>query len=76
MSVQDLEHRFNYHPPTTDQRRRQHEMVRADCLSLAQTLNESLPDSREKALAIAKIEEAMFWANAALARQPDGVDGA
>lgn len=64
MSVQDLEHRF------------EHEMVRADCLSLAETLNESLPDSREKALAITKIEEAMFWANAALARQPDGIDGA
>jgi hypothetical protein len=69
--VEDLAHRFNYHPPKSDMRRRQHEMVRADCLSLAETLNEALPDGREKSLAITKIEEAMFWANAALARQPD-----
>ena len=69
--VEDLAHRFNYHPPLTDVRRRQHELVRADCLALAQTLDEALPDGREKSLAITKIEEAMFWANAALARHPD-----
>ena len=71
--IDDLAHRFNYHPPLTDTRRRQHEMVRADCLSLAQTLDAALPDGREKALAI---KEAMFWGNAALARQPDDGTGA
>lgn len=69
--VENLAHRFNYHPPKTDARRTAHEDVRATCLALAEELDGLLPDGREKSLAITKIEEAMFWANAALARQPD-----
>lgn len=71
MSIPDLENRFRYHPPQTEQRRQAHETVRSGLLTTAERLDELLPDGREKSLAITKLEEAMFWANASLARQPD-----
>ncbi len=72
--VEDLAHRFNYHPPRSGRRASQHENVRAMCLDVATSLDEALPDGREKSIAITKIEEAMFWANAALARSPDSAE--
>ncbi|NRQ35997.1 hypothetical protein HII36_29810 [Nonomuraea sp. NN258] len=69
MNPDELENRFRFHPATTKQRQRDHEYVRDECLSLATTLNETLPDGREKSLAVTHIETAMFWANAAIARQ-------
>lgn len=40
-----------------------------DCMLLAKNLDDLLPDSREKSLAITKLEEVMFWATAAIARK-------
>lgn len=65
---QELVHRFQYHPPMTDQAKRAHEDVREECKRLALFLSSSLPAGREKSLAITKLEEAMMWANAAIAR--------
>lgn len=70
--VEDLEHRFSYHAPRTVRRASLHENVRSACLAAANALDELLPDGREKSVAITKLEEAMFWANAALARSSDG----
>jgi hypothetical protein len=64
----DIEHRFAFHAATTTEKRDAHSSVRQACRRLADQINEQCPDGREKATALTKIEEAMFWANAALAR--------
>jgi len=67
----DIEHRFAFHPATTEEKRDDHASVRQACRRLADFLNEKLPDGREKSLAITHLEEVMFWGNAGLARQSD-----
>jgi hypothetical protein len=64
---QDLEHRFNFHPADAEKAKK-HETIRAECKQLAATVKTMVPPGREQALAITKIEEAMMWANAGLAR--------
>ncbi|WP_449344124.1 Acb2/Tad1 domain-containing protein [Streptomyces nigrescens] len=70
MSAEELRTRFAYHPAHTEQRRLDHESVRNVCRHVAESLDTLCPDGREKALALTKLEEVMFWANAAVARQP------
>lgn len=77
MNADDIEHRFTYHPPVSPERTRAHQHIRKRARTLALELNEILPDGREKSLAITKLEEAVFWSNAALARaepEPLGED--
>jgi hypothetical protein len=69
MSPEDIEHRFAFHAATTDEKRDAHTSVRQTCRRAADHINETCPDGREKSLALTALEEAMFWANAALARQ-------
>ncbi|MFE0877303.1 hypothetical protein ACFW4X_21010 [Streptomyces smyrnaeus] len=69
MAPEDIEHRFAFHAATTDEKRDAHTSVRQTCRRAADHINDLCPDGREKSLAIARLEEAMFWANAALARQ-------
>jgi hypothetical protein len=66
-SIADITNRFSYHRPD-EKKAEKHEKIRGDMLRTAHYWNGELPDSREKALAITKLEEAMFWANAAIAR--------
>lgn len=68
MAPEDIAHRFAFHPATTDEKRDAHTSVRQQCRQLADSLNEQLPEGREKSLAITHLEEVMFWGNAALAR--------
>jgi hypothetical protein len=71
MDKSDLENRFSFHPATTDETRQAHETIRNTCLRVAIDLDDQLPEGREKSLAVTKLEEVMFWANAAIARKTD-----
>lgn len=67
MAFEDIEKRFKHHSPTAE-KITQHEDVRSETRLLAHYFDDELPESREKALALTKLEEALFWANAAIAR--------
>lgn len=71
MNPDDIDNRFAFHPATTDEKKNAHTSVRENCRLLAHFINNSLPDGREKSLAITGLEEVMFWGNAGLARQND-----
>jgi hypothetical protein len=70
-SIEDIEHRFAFHTASTQEKRDEHTSVRAAHRDLALKVLHDAPDGREKALALTKIEEAMFWANAAIARSQE-----
>ncbi|TQK29394.1 hypothetical protein [Arthrobacter sp. SLBN-53] len=64
----DIENRFSFHPATTDETKAKHEQVRELHKAVAHQLDDMMPPSREKSLAMTKLEESMFWANASIAR--------
>lgn len=66
--MNDLENRFTYHNPNAENRPK-HEQVNQTLLAVAEDFDELLPDGREKALALTKLEEVKFWSNASIARQ-------
>lgn len=68
ISPSDLDNRFAYHPPSSEGKKKDHEDVRELCRELAGRLVELMPEGREAATAITKLEEVQFWANAAVAR--------
>lgn len=69
ISTEDLKRRFQFHPADDENTKAAHQAVRDICLEAADAiLEETGPSSREQSLAITKLEEAMFWANAAIAR--------
>ncbi len=67
MDPQQIERNFTYHPPKSGQPEL-YEEIREEAKKLAMMLNVTVPDSREKSLALTKLEEAVFWANAGIAR--------
>jgi hypothetical protein len=64
---EDLANRFTYHAPKGDQAQR-YEKLRFNGGNLAEMIDELAPDSREKSLALSSLEQAVMWANAAIAR--------
>lgn len=70
LTSDQLKHRFAFHPADTREKRTRHEYVRDVCFNAAESIVQLTgPMSREQSLAITKLEETMFWANAAIARE-------
>lgn len=59
---------FKYHAPPHKVVGDLHDRVRTNLGNQAQELADMLPRGRELETALSKLEEAMFWANAAIAR--------
>jgi hypothetical protein len=66
-NIPDIESRFTYHAPKEGQPAR-YESLRKYFKDLAYIIEAACPDSRERSLALTKLEEAVMWANAAIAR--------
>lgn len=64
----DIENRFAYHKPSSETVANTHSEMREKCRTLAHHMNNNCPPGKELSLAITKLEEAMMWANAAIAR--------
>ena len=67
MEVDKLISAFTYHAPKPGQREK-YVVIRDTAKGLAMVINDNCPDSREKSLAITKLEECVMWANASIAR--------
>lgn len=70
ISSEDLMHRFSYHDPDPNDYNK-FEMIRKIALSYATVINEMVPDSMEKDIALIKLEEVVFWSNAGIARSDE-----
>ena len=66
--MDDLKTRFTYHPPT-QVTGPQFGGIRSRLLEVAEYIIAHTPNSREQSLSITMLEQAMFWANAAIARK-------
>ncbi len=58
---------FTYHSPKGDQQAR-YQDLRDTARSLAELILATVPKSRERSLALTQLEQAIFWANAGIAR--------
>lgn len=58
---------FSYHAPKDDQAERYVE-IRDTAGAVAMGIMQNCPASRERSLAITKLEECVMWANASIAR--------
>lgn len=65
--TEQIEQAFVYHPPKHDQVGRFH-AIRQEALNFARLIAQTTPESREQSLALTKLEEAVMFANAAIAR--------
>lgn len=71
MHSDEIDRRFTYHAPPPN-RVRLHEDLRSAFRELAHVLNETLPEGREKSLALTQLQDGLMWANASIACAPEG----
>ena len=67
MKQTDLDNRFDHHPPDV-LKAAVHQLLRGIFKDVASVVAHECPEGREKSLAITKLEEALMWANASVAR--------
>ena len=63
-----IEHDFSYHAPSNSKQMEVYVDLRSKAKELAHLVISSTPISREQSLSITNIEQAVMWANAAVAR--------
>lgn len=63
----ELDNNYKYHTATSAHKAK-YNTIRSEARALAQIIEDLCPDGREKSLAHTKLEEAMMWANASIAR--------
>jgi hypothetical protein len=68
ITEEELQKRFTYHAPKGDQQVR-YLSIRNGARALAEEIVTTTPPSREQSLAITNLEQAVMWANAAIARR-------
>lgn len=74
MEQKEIKTRFTYrntltgHAPKDGQPVR-YEFIRGKAKEFAEAIDASCPESREKSLAMTKLDEAVMWANASIARR-------
>ena len=68
LDEKEMTKRFTYHTPTEGQTQKYAE-IRDMGKAFTEIVDTLCPNSREQALAITKIEEAVMWANASIARR-------
>ncbi len=66
MTQEQIENTFTYHKPFGDQTQR-YEALRNLAKTMATLIQESCPESREKALALTNLQQSIMWANASIA---------
>ncbi len=66
MNIEELTNMFTYHPPFGDQEVR-YSIIRDLAKQLAFSIEKWCPRSREKSLAITKLQECVMMANASIA---------
>lgn len=64
---EQIENNFKYHAPKEGQPEK-YNAIREKAKELAYLIDKECPNSREKSLALTKIEESVMWANASIAR--------
>lgn len=67
-----IENAFTYHAPKPGQPEK-YQAIRDKAKELAYLIDGLVPDSREKSLAMTKLEECSMWANAGIARNEEGI---
>lgn len=74
-TLEDFRKRFVYHKPDGTKLKAglnqlsRYQKIRDDAYALAVTILELTPRSREQSLAFTQLEEAVMWANSAIARR-------
>jgi hypothetical protein len=67
--AKNIENNFVYHAPNAElEQPLKYEQIRLEAREFALFLTAACPPSRELSLALTNLEQAVFWANAAIAR--------
>jgi hypothetical protein len=67
MSNEKIENNFSYHSPKEGQPEK-YQAIREKAKELAYLINDTVPDSRERSIAMTQLEDTVMWANAGIAR--------